>query len=111
MFKIAICGCGVVGSGVADILMEQQEKLSARFGTEVRLGYILDIRDLSGTPYAPYAVADLETVLADADVRLVTITIGGLDLAYRFCRAALESGHAALSGCLKILFNRRQFYA
>ncbi len=92
MFKVAVCGCGVVGSGVADILLEQHEKLSARYNTEVALGYILDIRDLAGTPYAPYMVKDVETILADEDVRLFSVTIGGLDFAYQLCRRALEAG-------------------
>ena len=65
MFKVAVCGCGVVGSGVADILLEQKEKLSARFNTEVCLGYILDIRDFAGTPYATYMAKYVETILAD----------------------------------------------
>lgn len=92
MFKVAVCGCGVVGSGVADVLIEQKEKLSARFHTEVALGYILDIRDLEGTPYTPYLVKDVETILADPEVRLFSVTIGGLDFAYQLCRRALEAG-------------------
>ena len=31
MVKIAIMGCGVVGSGVADILLEKSEELSRKF--------------------------------------------------------------------------------
>ena len=31
MFKIAVMGCGVVGSGVVDILLEKGEALSRRF--------------------------------------------------------------------------------
>lgn len=92
MFKVAVCGCGVVGSGVADILIQQKEKLSARFNTEVCLGYILDIRDFEGTPYAPYMAKDVETILADEDVKLFSVTIGGLDFAYQLCRRALEAG-------------------
>ena len=92
MFKVAVCGCGVVGSGVADILIEQKDKLSARFNTEVCLGYILDIRDFTGTPYAPYMAKDVDTILADPDVKLFSVTIGGLDFAYQLCRKALEAG-------------------
>lgn len=56
MFKIAVMGCGVVGSGVADILMEKEKSLSERFQEDVRLGKILDIRDFTPerpTPHMP----------------------------------------------------------
>lgn len=92
MIKIAVCGCGVVGSGVADVMIEQKDKLSARFGVEVGLGYILDIKDLSGTPYEKYVVRDLDIILQDPEVRIVSITIGGLDLAASYCRRALTAG-------------------
>lgn len=92
MYKIAVCGCGVVGSGVCDALIYQKEKLSRRFAREVGLAYVLDIRDLTGTPYEPYKVDSLDTILADPEVEVVTITIGGLDLAADYCFRALESG-------------------
>lgn len=92
MFKIAVMGCGVVGSGVVDILLEKGEALSRRFRDEVALGKILDIRDFTGTPYEPYATKDAEEIFADPDIRLVVMTIGGLDMAYQLSLRALESG-------------------
>ena len=58
MFKIAIMGCGVVGSGVADILIDQEAALSKRFNEKVCLDKILDVRDMEGTPYAKYLTKD-----------------------------------------------------
>ena len=92
MFKIAVMGCGVVGSGVVDILLEKGEELSRRFRDEVALGRILDIRDFTGTPYEPYATKDAEEIFADPDIKLVVMTIGGLDMAYKLSLRALESG-------------------
>lgn len=92
MFKIAVMGCGVVGSGVADILIEKKEELSARFKDEVSLGKILDIRDFTGTPYEPYTTGNADEVFADPDIKLVVMTIGGLDLPYQLSKRALESG-------------------
>ena len=48
MFNIAILGCGVVGSGVADILFDKQEELSKRFNRTVKLTKILDIKNMDG---------------------------------------------------------------
>lgn len=92
MYKIAVCGCGVVGSGVCDALIHQREKLSRRFAREVGLAYVLDIRDLKGTPYEPYKTDSLETILSDPETEVVVITIGGLDLAADYCFRALRAG-------------------
>ena len=92
MYKIAVCGCGVVGSGVCDALIHQREKLSRRFAREVGLAYVLDIRDLKGTPYKPYKTDSLETILSDPETEVVVITIGGLELAADYCFRALKAG-------------------
>ena len=92
MYKIAVCGCGVVGSGVCDALLDQHEKLSRRFNRKVALAYVLDIKDLTGTRYAPYKVSDLDTILNDRETEVVVITIGGLDLAADYCFRALRAG-------------------
>ena len=92
MFSVAIMGHGVVGSGVCDALLAQNEKLSRRFGRRIALSYVLDIRDLSGTRYAPYKTESLSVILRDPEVEVVTITIGGLDLAADYCFKALEAG-------------------
>ena len=92
MFKVAVLGCGVVGSGVADILLEQSEKLSKRFARDIALSKILDIRDMTGTPYAPYMVKDADDILNDPEIRAVVVTIGGLDFAYELAKKALLAG-------------------
>lgn len=92
MFKIAIMGCGVVGSGVADILIDKKEELSKRFNDTVELKKILDLRDFTGTPYEPYATKDAEEIFSDPEIKLVVMTIGGLDFAYNLSKRALESG-------------------
>ena len=92
MYKIAVCGCGVVGSGVCDALIYQREKLSRRYAQDVGLAYVLDIKDLTGTPYEPYKTDSLDKILSDPEVQVVTITIGGLDLAAEYCFRSLEAG-------------------
>ncbi|MBR3839130.1 MAG: homoserine dehydrogenase [Clostridia bacterium] len=92
MFKIAILGGGVVGSGVADILIDKSKALSERFNKDISLKYVLDIRDMTGTKYEPYYTNDKEVVFGDDEIKLIVVTIGGLDLAADFCRRALKSG-------------------
>ncbi|MBR5060363.1 MAG: homoserine dehydrogenase [Clostridia bacterium] len=91
-FRIAVAGCGVVGSGVADILIEQGERLSKQLGREVSLKRILDIRDFTGTKYEPYATVESEDILGDPEISAVVVTIGGLGFAASLCRRALQAG-------------------
>ncbi|MBP1588216.1 MAG: homoserine dehydrogenase [Clostridia bacterium] len=91
-FRIAIAGCGVVGSGVADILIEQGERLSKQLGREVSLKKILDIRDFTGTRYEPFATTESEDILGDPEISAVVVTIGGLGFAASLSQKALQAG-------------------
>lgn len=92
MFKIAILGCGVVGSGVADILNSKAASISRTFDEKVSLSKILDIRDLPGSPYDKYLTKKADDVFNDADIKLIVVTIGGNKIAYEYTKKALESG-------------------
>lgn len=89
MFKIGIIGCGVVGSGVADILIEKAEKLSEIYKTKVTLAKILDIKDLSASPYGLYATKEPDDILLDESIKLVVMAMGGDRLAYEWSKEAL----------------------
>ncbi|MGI6529582.1 MAG: homoserine dehydrogenase [Clostridia bacterium] len=92
MVKIAIMGCGVVGSGVADILLEKSEELSRKFNKKIELTRILDIRDLKGTPYEPFLTKDANEIINDPDINMVVMTIGGEEHAFTLTKKALEAG-------------------
>ena len=48
MAKVALLGHGVVGSGVAELLMKNAGSIAKRAGEEIEIKYILDIRDFPG---------------------------------------------------------------
>ena len=52
-FGIALIGCGTVGSGVAQLLLDQSERLAARAGRKLELRRIL-IRDETKTRPSTY---------------------------------------------------------
>lgn len=95
--KIAILGHGTVGSGVAEILLEKKKEISSAAGKPVELGYVLDIKDLSDLPYADKVTGDFSEILADPDVGIVAEAIGGIEPAFSYIRAALESGRSAVT--------------
>ena len=94
MAKIAILGFGTVGSGVMEVLRANVDKIRRRAGQEVKVKYILDVRDFSDHPDAALFVNDIDTILRDPEVRVVVETIGGTRFAYPYVKAALESGRS-----------------
>ena len=51
MAKIAVLGHGVVGSGVCEVIHENQESIIRRAGHPIEVKRILDLRDFDGLPY------------------------------------------------------------
>ena len=92
MAKIAIMGFGTVGGGVAKVLEMNQAQIAAAVGEEVSLKYILDVRDLSGTPYASQGIHDFSIIENDPEVEVVVECIGGAKVALDFTRRALQAG-------------------
>jgi homoserine dehydrogenase len=94
MAKIAIMGFGTVGSGVLEVCRKNAASIAKRAGEPVQVKYILDVRDFSASPDAALFVKDLDTILADPEIKAVVETIGGTRFAYPFVRRCLESGRS-----------------
>ncbi len=90
---IALLGCGVVGGGVASILLDQQEMLRQRTGLTFELRHVV-VRDgkkadrRAGLPIG----ADANAAIADPGVQIVVELIGGTSTAGEYVRAALQAG-------------------
>lgn len=92
MANFAIMGFGTVGGGVAEVLRLNGASIAEKLGEPLSLKYILDVRDLSATPYADVAVKDFEILENDPDLDVVVESIGGAKIAYEFTRRALLAG-------------------
>lgn len=93
--RVGLLGMGTIGTGVARILIEQQELIRRRLGKQVRLVAAAD-RDIArdrGLDFTGVRLCDdaAEVIAAD-DVDLVVELIGGYEPARTFVQAALESG-------------------
>jgi len=98
--RVGLLGLGTVGTGVARILIEQNELISRRLGKKVILVAAADRNvtadrglDLSGVRLTDDAN---EIVTAD-DVDLVVELIGGYEPARTFVATALENGKHAVT--------------
>lgn len=90
--KVAILGCGVVGSGVAKLLLDSRKRIAERFGFDIELKWIVERNDLSGSPLFVYQAESFEQVLADDDTQVVVETMGGINAALAFTKSCLNAG-------------------
>ncbi len=92
MLQIALLGFGVVGSGTAEVLAQNQKQVAAYCGDDVNVKYILDLREFPEHPLGDRVVHDIQIILNDPEVVLVAEMMGGAHPAYDFTCAALKAG-------------------
>ena len=92
MLNIAILGFGNIGSGVADVFIENESVITRKMGDIVNIKYFLDIADRSGHILSDRQVRDFDIIINDPDISLIVETIGGCRAAFNFTKAALEKG-------------------
>ncbi len=92
MLKVALLGFGVVGSGVAQVITENQDRIRHATGDGIEIRYILDLRDFPDSPFADRIVHDFSVIVNDPQVDVVVEMMGGAHPASDYTRAALEAG-------------------
>lgn len=90
--KIAVMGYGTIGSGVVEVLEINKDLLTKRAGEPIEVKYILDLREFPGDPYEDLIVHDYKTIVEDDEIGIVVEAMGGVEPAYTFVKAMLESG-------------------
>ena len=83
MAKVGILGHGVVGSGVAQILLENADVLEARAGEKIELARVCDLREFD-VGYKALFTKDAAEVYSDPEIGIVVECMGGKGAAYRF---------------------------
>ncbi|MBQ1183934.1 MAG: homoserine dehydrogenase [Clostridia bacterium] len=97
MIDIAIMGHGVVGSGVAEVLIKNADLIEKRAKNGVNIKYILDLREFPGLSYSDKFTKDFKDILNDPDVKVVAEVMGGLHPAYEFTKSLLEAGKSVVT--------------
>jgi homoserine dehydrogenase len=98
--RVAVLGCGSVGSQVVRLLLEQRDDLAARVGAPVELVGVA-VRRLEA-PREVDVPADLLTtdaigLVSSGDVDVVVEVIGGIEPARSLILAALEHGASVVT--------------
>ena len=97
MKNIGILGFGVVGSGVAEVIHMNGDKIAKRVGEEIKVKKILDLRDFPDSIFADLITHDSEEFFNDPDISIVVETIGGARVAYEFTKRALSMGKSVVT--------------
>ncbi|HID98580.1 MAG TPA: homoserine dehydrogenase [Thermodesulfobacteriaceae bacterium] len=93
--KVGLLGFGTVGSGTAEILLEQSELLKRRSGLQIRLARICD-KDTEtprGLELPPGILTDdVNVLLDDPEIDIFIELMGGLEPARTFVLEAMKKG-------------------
>ena len=97
--KVAMLGCGVVGSQVARLLIENKADLSTRAGADLELIKVA-VRNPSAKNYgvkAELLTSDLNSIVTDPQVDLVIELLGGIEPARELILTALKNGKSVIT--------------
>lgn len=94
--KIAIMGFGVVGSGVGEVVVKNQDILVKKCGEPVEISHILDLRDFPDSEFKCFT-KNFDDILNDPEVGIVVETMGGVNPAYEFSKKLLLAGKSVIT--------------
>ena len=97
MINIAIMGFGTIGSGVYDLINTNGSIIAERLGEPVQVKYALDLREFPGHPVESVLTHDFNDIVNDPEVDIVVETMGGINPAFAFEKAALEAGKSVVT--------------
>lgn len=97
MIDVAIMGHGVVGSGVAEILINHADRMKTKVLEDVNVKYILDLREFKDLSYSDKFTKDFAEILNDDSVKVVAEVMGGINPAYDFVKQCLLKGKSVVT--------------
>jgi homoserine dehydrogenase len=74
------------------VIEKNAHRIKQNAGQEIRVKYILDIREFTDCPYLSLFVKDFETIVNDPEIAVVVEAIGGVGAALTYTRRSLEAG-------------------
>ena len=92
--QVGLIGFGTVGSGLAEVLIAQQQRLAKRTGLTIRLAKVADImiNELPPQFDGVTLTNDANDLFTDPDIDIIVELIGGIEPAKTFMLKAIEAG-------------------
>lgn len=103
---VAILGFGVVGSGVAEVIRKNADSIKENSNVDLKLKYILDIRDFEGSEFADLMTKNFDDILSDDEVKIVVETMGGVNPAFEFVSKCLAKGKHVVTSNKELVAKR-----
>lgn len=108
---VGLIGAGVVGGGVADLLLTRRAMLAERCGIDIELAGVAD-KDVaraasSGAP-REIITDDFRKMLANPNIDVAVELMGGVGVAYDAIMAALDAGKHVVTANKALLAERGQ---
>lgn len=91
MINVAILGYGTVGSGVYEVIRNNNKKHQTE-EKKLTVKRILDIRDFPELPHRDLFTKEYSDIVNDPQINIVVEVMGGEHPAYEFTKQALEAG-------------------
>ncbi len=92
MVKIAVLGCGVVGSGVIEIVHKNAILFKRSVGKEVRVSKVLDLRVPRMLPDYVKHTTNIQDIILDEEIAIVVEAMGGVNPTFSFAQACIKAG-------------------
>lgn len=105
MIEAAIYGYGNIGSGVAEVIEKNQDRIEKAIGRGVHVKYVLDLREFEGDPVREKLVHDVDIIVNDPEVKIICETMGGNEPAYTFTKKALMAGKSVCTSNKELVAN------
>jgi homoserine dehydrogenase len=96
--KVALLGCGVVGSQIVRLMREQADDLAARVGRPLELAGVAVRRPQRHAELlGDLVTTDAAALVAREDIDVVVEVVGGIEPVRTYLLSALESGKSVVS--------------
>ena len=97
MKKIAVLGCGTVGSGVVEVFYKNRQSIQRKAGWPLDIKYIYLRRPRPELPWQDKLCYDFDTILHDPEISIVVEVMGGLHPAGEWIAACLKNNKSVVT--------------
>ena len=97
MKKIAVLGCGTVGSGVVEVFYKNRQSIQRKAGCPLDIKYIYLRRPRPELPWQDKLCYDFDTILHDPEISIVVEVMGGLSPAGEWIAACLKNNKSVVT--------------
>ena len=113
MKKIAVLGCGTVGSGVVEVFYKNRSSIQKKSGCDMDIKYIYLRRAHPEllTQYPDMHLEekfcfDFDTIANDPEINIVVEVMGGIEPAYHFVKTCLQKGKSVATANKELIANK-----